>query len=87
MLGKHEKLVEVVGVTQIARTLGITKDKVLRWIATGALKAVNVGDGPTRPRWRILRADFDTFMASRQTPPRPAAVRRRSSTIRDYFAD
>ena len=60
---------DVLTANQAARTLGVRKEKVLRWIRTGELRASNVSQG-YRPRWRIKRADLDGFLAGRNPTPR-----------------
>jgi len=71
---------------QVARRLQCTPEKVLRWIRTGSLRAVNLGDGPKRPRFRIDPAELDRFLVSREVSPRPRPVRRRrDSGIKHYF--
>ncbi len=67
----------------VARRLGVKPQKVLTWIARGELRAVNLSerrDG--RPRWKILTAALDEFLASRaSTPPAPEPQRRRRREV------
>lgn len=60
---------------RVAALLRVKADKVLYWIHTGKLTAINVSDA-SRPRFRISQDALDTFLRSRevQQPPR---VRRR----------
>ncbi len=60
----------------VARQLGVDAHKVLRWIASGQLQAINVGDG-TRPRWRIMSDDLQAFLDRRAAQPATKATRRR----------
>ena len=60
----------------LAKRLGINTHKVLGWIATGQLRAINLGDG-SRPRWRILADDLDAFLARRAATPAAKQTRRR----------
>ena len=60
----------------VARQLGVDAHKVLRWIASGELRAVNVGDG-TRPRWRIMADDLRAFLDRRAAQPAAKQARRR----------
>lgn len=58
-------------VPALARTYGIGQGKVLGWIASGELRAINCAakDGG-HPRWRILPEDlaaFESRRASRAT--------------------
>jgi excisionase family DNA binding protein len=72
---------------QLARRLGVKPDKILTWIRTGELRAVNLAtrrDG--RPRWLIDEADIAVFEASRQAQPGRARQRRaRPSSVKNYF--
>ena len=64
---------------KIAERLGIDQHKVLAWIRAGELRAVNVGDGARRPRYRVAESDLATFLAGRSAGPEPkiSRVRRR----------
>lgn len=74
---------------QLARQYGVSTDKVLGWIRSGELRAVNVATRPDgRPRWVIDAADLLAFERQRQARPRsPAAPRRRpkSAGVIEYF--
>lgn len=64
---------------EIAARFGISPDKVLSWIKSGELKAI---DGATRrgirPRYLIDETDLAAFEASRAVvPPPPRMPRRR----------
>lgn len=60
----------------IATILAVSPKKVHKWIRTGAMKASNLNDNPTRPRWIIRREDLDTFVKSRQPEPKRPTPRR-----------
>ncbi len=64
---------------ELARQWGIDVAKVLKWIKSGELRAVNLAtrrDG--RPRYAIDQADIAIFEASRAVqPPTPRMRRRR----------
>ena len=64
---------------QVATERGIRTGKVLAWIATGQLVAVNHATRlGGRPRWRISRAALDCFDAARSyRAPAPGPRRRR----------
>jgi excisionase family DNA binding protein len=66
-------------VAEVAKLLRINRGKVLGWVTSGRLKAVNTAKGPGRPRYRIARADLDLFLAGRTRRPetRPPQHRRR----------
>ena len=71
----------------VARQLGVDSHKVLRWIASGQLRAVNVGDG-SRPRWRIMPDDLQAFLERRAAQPAVKATRRRrkvDAAVTEYF--
>lgn len=75
---------------EIAARLRVKPEKILAWIRSGALKAINVaGRLGGRPRWRILPEDLTAFLDSRRaTPPAPlklARQRRRPTPERTYF--
>jgi excisionase family DNA binding protein len=62
---------------QIADRNRISVDKVLAWIHTGQLRAVNVATRPGgRPRWRISEADLACFEATRAAVPAPPTRQR-----------
>lgn len=48
----------------IAKRLGVTCDKVLGWIRSGQLRAVNLSEGG-RPRWKISPTDLETFLTTK----------------------
>ena len=63
---------------KLARLWGVSASKVVGWIKSGELRAIN---GATRlggrPRYLIDRADVASFEASRGVQARPAAIARR----------
>ena len=62
----------------VAKRLGVDPHRVIAWIRQGKLRAVNLGDGPLRPRYRIDPGDLADFLAGRAVvPPAKAATRRR----------
>jgi excisionase family DNA binding protein len=59
---------------------GVSVHTVLSWIATGELRAVNVGrrPGAKKPRWRIPEEALAAFeAASTPTPPAPRTRRKK----------
>ncbi len=64
----------------VAADLAVTPDKVLDWIRSGQLQAVNVATTPNgkRPRYRITPEALDEFLAARSVLPTPKASRRRA---------
>lgn len=69
-----------------ARRLGVHPGKILRLIATGELRAINMAESTAgRPRWKILPDAVEEFLLSRQsTPPTPRRRRRRQTEQRYY---
>ena len=63
---------------EVAAAWGLSPDKVLRWIATGELHAINVATRATgRPRWLIDEADLAAFEARRSVRPVTCPPKRR----------
>ena len=50
---------------QIARMLRTSPDKILLAIREGRLKAINLADSESRPRWKIAPADLQRWLDSR----------------------
>jgi hypothetical protein len=50
-------------VNHVCVRYGIKPEKVLAWIHSGQLRALNLNTDPKspRPRWRILSADLEAF--------------------------
>jgi len=76
---------------QVARERAVRVGKVLAWIASGELEAVNHATGVLgRPRWRVsaeaLRA-FDRARSnrSRMLPATPRTTRRAVTNVTEYF--
>lgn len=61
----------------IAEELGVSPDKVLAWIASGQLKAIDVGSKPNarRRRYIISQQSKEEFLQSRIAKPKEAALR------------
>ena len=63
---------------ELAKNLGITQDKVLNWIRSGKLEAIDVSqDQQGRPRYRIDADAIARFKAARQPAPPPKIERRK----------
>jgi hypothetical protein len=73
----------------LAKRLGVNCHKILLWIASGELQAVNVATRPTgQPRWRITPAAIEAFELRRSSQPAPRQTRRhrtRSPEIKEFF--
>jgi hypothetical protein len=77
------------GRQRVAGENGVGTAKVLGWIRSGELKAVNRADVRCGgPQWVILPDAVDAFVARRASVPatRPAHRRRRHA-VTDYFPD
>jgi hypothetical protein len=63
---------------QIADQLAVDAAKVLRWINSGQICAVNVATGLAgRPRWRISEEELFAFLRRRQSRPAAPLEKRR----------
>jgi excisionase family DNA binding protein len=60
-----------------AKRLRVSPEKALNWIRKGELRAVNIGDGGHRPRYRVAPEDLEDFLKRREVQPPPPIQRRR----------
>ena len=65
--------------SEIAKLLRVSQDTVLGWIRRAELRAVNVGRGTTRARYRVSRESLDEFLRDREVQP-PSRTRRGNAT-------
>ena len=72
---------------EVAKSYGASVDKVVGWIRSGRLTAINIGNGGVKPRWRIRESDLAEFEQSRlsQAPAKPARRRRKPEGVTEYF--
>ena len=73
---------------EIARRYGCSPEKVLTWIKTGELAAMNAATLPGgKPRYLIDVAALRAFEAARTVvpPPQPTRCRRRDPEVIEYF--
>jgi excisionase family DNA binding protein len=74
---------------EVAETIGVSHSKVLTWIASGELRALDLATHRgQRPRWKIAKADLEAFLARRSTTPTPEPARRRHrvhENVREYY--
>lgn len=70
----------------ICEQLGIGIEPVLSWIHSGQLKAANVSNSTTRPRWRIAKTDLADFLnrRSNQQKKETKSTARRPKPRREY---
>jgi excisionase family DNA binding protein len=70
---------------QIAEQLGVDPSKVLGWIKSGILEAINVSNG-RRQRYRISPEALEQFLSLRSTRPAPKPIRRqRPTNVKEFF--
>jgi len=72
---------------QIAKQLGIDPAKIIAWINSGQLNAINVAENLAgRPRYRVSSQALEDFLRRRSTSPAPQPVRRRKALFqRKYY--
>lgn len=73
-----------------AQYLGVSPEKIIRWIRLGELVASNITADPSgRARYIITPDALDAFLAARQpVPPTPRTKRRRKAgDTPDFFPD
>ena len=61
---------------EIAKFLRTDPHKVLDWINSGRLKAINLADGQ-RPRWKVCPDDLQRFLDSKSNQVNTASKRKR----------
>ena len=72
---------------EICEMLAIGIEPVLNWIHSGQLKAANVSNSSTRPRWRIAKSDLEAFLDARSNQQKAStkpAKRRTQKPRREY---
>jgi excisionase family DNA binding protein len=85
---KHEKA-STLTPPEVAKRLGVSKNKIYAWIKSGELPAVNVTARPgSRPRYLITESDLTVFQEKRRTA-KPSPVtrtrRRKDPNVIEYF--
>ena len=74
---RPQQLAVYLAPSDIAVSRGINVIKVLTWIRSGELRAVNVATCAGRlPRWRISPAELEAFDAARAAVPKIPVTRR-----------
>jgi len=76
-------------VKDLCARYGVAAHTVLNWIASGELRAINIGRklSAKKPRWRITKESLERFETTRATapPPTPARSRKRSSRVIEFY--
>jgi hypothetical protein len=78
-------------VPQVARLWGVSTHKVLHFIRTGELRAINLAASRSnRPRYMIDRDDLERFEVARQVIPdggetTTRKLRRRAAGVKEFF--
>ena len=72
---------------EVARDWGISPEKVIDWIRSGELRAMNAAARPGgRPRYLIDVRDLEAFQLRRSVQPTPRTHRRRAPPdVIEYF--
>ncbi len=74
----------------IAKRYGIKPEKVIAWIRSGRLRAIDVSEGSKRPRFRIDvddLADFERSLSVVPPPRQPKKRRKKTDDVHDYCAE
>jgi excisionase family DNA binding protein len=77
-------------VSEAAKLLRVSRAKVLGWINSGRLRAVNTAGGQGRPSYRIARADLEKFLDGRTRQPDAKPIKRRrpvTDSVTRYFPE
>jgi excisionase family DNA binding protein len=75
---------------EVARRLRVSRGRILAWIRSGELSAINTASARLRrPRYVILPEHLRAFTAARQVspPPKSPPRRRRRSEEIDYYPE
>jgi excisionase family DNA binding protein len=73
---------------QVAEQLGVNPEKVIGWIRSGELRAINVAARlGSRPRFRIGEADLLAFVQQRSAVPTTPTPKRRKklANVEKFF--
>ena len=78
-MATHSASVALLTVADVARRLVVSDEQVLAHIRSGRLRAINVGLGRQRPRWRIAPEALEEFLSARTSALAPPTTRRRKN--------
>ena len=72
-----------------AKELGVSPEKIVGFIKSGELAAIDVSlrPGVGRPRYRIRQDDWEAFLLRRSVvvTPKPKRRRKRDPNVTEYF--
>lgn len=69
---------------EIAKKLRVNRDKVIDWINSGQLPAINVSSSnSSRPRYRVEESALQQFLIQRSSVPRSST----QFDLREFFGD
>jgi len=71
---------------EVARRLGCKPERILGWIRSGKLQALNTSAGSKRPRFRVTPEALAAFERTLLVIPSKLQPRRRAAGRRKYFA-
>lgn len=70
---------------EVAKRYSVKPQKVLAWIRSGELVAVNVAERANgRPRWRVSEEALETFERRRSSRPEPTKTSRKNVKVPQY---
>lgn len=78
-------LIDFLTPPKVAKLLGVHHSKVITWIRSGRLPAINVVDPPKRPRYRVSKESLDAFLATLTVAPKKLDGRRRPAAQPESF--
>jgi len=82
---------EFVNPVELGKAIDIDTATVRKWIVEGWLPAVDMrSPGTSRPRWRIDKAGYESFVKKRSNTPPPAPKKRRrkvSDGLEEFFPE
>ena len=75
---------------EVAKIYRVNPDKVISWIRSGELRAINTSNGSIRPRYLIDSADLEAFEQAREfipqvAPRRPYRRKRSNQQVVEFF--